>query len=203
MIDVEELERKSRIISNHLNSVLNDIRQIVPEEYFNFDDWYFAGGCVYSLWNDREVKDYDIFCKNKTAASKIRKYFRAHKDLTDIITKNAISVKKYQFVIRNIGLPEVEVAKFDFKHNMFYYDKGKLHNMVDWKYLSSNKLEFNTERARDILNIMTRIPKFVERGMEISQAEMLNILELGTRPTKIFKERKMIKNRQSGKYSAS
>lgn len=198
-----EIESKSKIVSQHLNSVLNDIRKIIPEEYFNFNDWYFAGGCIYSLWNNKEIKDYDLFCKNKSAVNKLRKYFRLHKDKTDFITKNAISVGKYQFVIRNIGLPEVEVSKFDFKHNMFYYDKGELHNATDWEYLSSNKLEFNTERARDVLNIMTRIPKFVERGMEISQAEMLNILEIGTRPTKIFKERKMIKNRQSGRYSAS
>ena len=37
----------------------------------------------------------------------------------------------------------------------------------------------------------------------IKKCNPKNILEIGTRPTKIFKERKMIKNRQSGRYSAS
>ena len=203
MIDCAEFDNKLQTVSFHLNSVLKDIRDIIPEDYFDFDDWYFAGGCIYSLWNNKEIRDYDLFCKNKYAASKIKKFFKQHRDMVDSWTKNAISVGKYQFVIRNIGLPEIEANKFDFKHNMFYYDKGTLHNIVDWEYLGSNKLEFNTDRARDILNIMTRVPKFIERGMEISQLEMLNILERGTKLTKIFKERKVIKERISGKRSSS
>lgn len=129
----------------------------------------------------------------------MKKWFKKHKDQCDIVTSNAVSKGKWQFVIRNVGKPEIEVAKYDFRHNMFFFDKGKLHNCTDWKHLDSNNLEFNSERGRDILNIMTRVPKFVERGMEVSQHELLSILEKGTRPTKIFKERSTIKKRLSGK----
>ena len=82
---------------------------------------------------------------------------------------------------------------------MFYYDISGLHNLVEWEHLSSNQLKFNSARARDVLNIITRIPKFIDREMEISQKEILDILELGTRPTKIFRERRGIKQRRSGK----
>lgn len=199
----EILENQDKIhkVTNHLNEIINELRIIFTDEYFNIDDFYFAGGCIYSLWNDKEIKDYDIFCKNKKAINKLRKWFRKNKDEADFITKNAISMGKYQFVLKFIGQPNVEVGKFDFKHNMCYYDNYKLTALSGYEYLESNKLEFNSTRARDVLNIITRIPKFIERGMEISQLEILNILENGTRPTKYFSERSKIKQRQSGKKS--
>lgn len=176
-----------------------DIENTVGKDVFNFNDFYFAGGCIYSLWNDKEVKDYDIFCTNKKAIKKLKKHFKEYKYHADYISKNAITMGKYQFVIKHIGNPEVEVAKFDFKHNCYYYNKSGLHDLYGWEYISSNQLEFNSDRARDILNIVTRIPKFVGRGMEISQKEILDILELGTRPTKYISERRGIKQRRSGK----
>lgn len=179
--------------------MVSQIQKELPEDIFNLSDWYLGGGCIYSIWNDKDPKDYDIFCKSKKAANKLKRYFKKNKEQCDVVTSNAVSKGKWQFVIRNVGEPEVEVNKFDFKHNMNYYDNGRLHTCAGWEYLDSNNLEFNSDRGRDILNIMTRIPKFVERGMEITQMEMLDILEKGTRPTKIFKERKTIKRRRSGK----
>ena len=178
---------------------MQDINSIIPIEYFNIKDWYFAGGCIYCLWNNRDVKDYDIFCKNTAAIRQLKKWFKANKDKANFISKNAITMGKYQFIVKHIGDPYVEVGKFDFKHNMFYYDCGSLHNVTDWDHIKSNQLEFNTERARDVLNILTRVPKFVNRGMDISQKEILDIIELGTRPTRIFSERRDIKKRRAGK----
>ncbi len=71
--------------------------------------------------------------------------------------------------------------------------------MKGWEYLDDSNLHFNSDRARDILNIITRVPKFVSRGMEISQAEILDILERGTRPSKILGERRSIKKRRRGR----
>jgi len=199
VIDVNIEDKKKRVVTA-LKEQIVEIEKLIPRDVFNFDEWYFAGGCCYSLWNDKEVKDYDIFCKNKKAVKKLKDYFKSNKNKANCMTKNAITVGKYQFVIKHIGKPEVEVGKFDFKHNMSYYDnKQGLVSLSGWNYISSNELSFNTERARDILNIITRIPKFVDRGMEISQKEILDILELGTRPTKIFRERQSIKKSRSGK----
>lgn len=196
---IENFDVKKLKVEKILSQVVLDINSIIPIEYFNIKDWYFAGGCPYCIWNDKEIKDYDLFCKNVAAIKKLRKWFRQNKDKATFTSKNAISMGKYQFVIKHVGEPEVEVRKFDFKHNLFYYDGTELHNCIDWCYIESNKLEFNSERARDILNILTRVPKFVNRGMEISQKEILDIIELGTRPTKIFRERRHIKQVRSGK----
>lgn len=193
------MQEKINKISLKLQEIISDIQTQIGKENFDFKDFYFAGGCIYCLWNDKDVKDYDIFCSNKNSINKLKKYFKQNKSKANIITNNAITMGKYQFVIKHIGKPEIEVNKFDFKHNMFYYDNSGLHNLVEWEHLSSNQLVFNSARARDVLNVITRIPKFVSREMEISQAEILNILELGTRPTKIFRERRSIKQRRSGK----
>ena len=168
---------------------------------FNFEDFYIAGGCIYSLWNGKEPKDYDLFCKNKKAAKRLLKFFEENRDKCNIITENAISMDKFQFVIVHIGKPEVEVGRFDFKHNMFFYDGNDLVALVDWEYLDSKKLVFNHTRARNVLNILSRIPKFLERDMEISQSEIYRILECGTRPTRIIGERASIKRFQSKKNS--
>ena len=186
---------KQQMISNHLQEVSNKLIE-ETENIFNLNDFYIAGGCIYSLWNNNEPKDYDIFPKTSRAKNAILNYFKKNKR-ANIITKNAITYGdgKYQFIIKYIGRPEIEVAKFDFKHNMFWFDNTGLHNMVSWDYLDGNKLEFNSIRSRDILNIITRIPKFTNRGMEISQAEILSIIESGTRPTRILKERAYIKSR--------
>jgi len=198
---LKRLMNKRKEVAVALEIKIRELEALLPKEVFDFyNDFYFAGGCIYSIWNNKEPKDYDIFCKNKKAINKLTKHFKNNKDKADIITSNAITMKEFQFVIKHIGEPEVEVARFDFKHNCFYYDGTVLGTTTHHDCLDSNKLEFNSKRARDVLNIITRIPKFLERGMEITQSEILNILELGTRPTKIFGERSAIKKRHAGKY---
>lgn len=190
---------KSEKICAELSARFDQLEKLMGDS-FNRRDFYFAGGCIYSLWNGKEPKDYDIFCKNKRAMQKLEKWFREHKGVADIITKNAISMGNYQFVTRHIGAPREQVALFDFLHNCYWYDEGRLHALNGWSYLDDTTLHFNSARARDILNIMTRIPKFVSRGMTISQNEMLRILEEGTRPTRIMKERRYIRQRKNGRF---
>jgi len=191
-------EQKKEVVINELNKIIEELKTLLPIEVFNFDDFYIAGGCIYSLYNDKEPKDYDIFCKNKKAVKRLLKYFEDNRDKCNIITGNAISMGKFQFIIRHVGNPDVQVGRFDFKHNMFYYDGKRLVCLSSWEHIESNKLSFNSKRARDVLNILSRIPKFLDRGMEISQREIYEILEVGTRPTNIFRERASIKKFRSG-----
>ena len=193
-------EQKKEFVIKELNKIIEEIKILIPSEVFNFDDFYIAGGCIYSLYNGKEPKDYDIFCKNKKAIKRLLKYLENNKDKCSFVTDNAISLGKFQFIIRFIGNPKTQVSKFDFKHNMFYYDGKDLVCLSEWKYLESNTLSFNSTRARDVLNILSRIPKFIERGMEISQREIYEILEVGTRPTNYFRERASIKKFRKGKY---
>lgn len=195
----EQFPHRGKIdkLTQEFNKVTADIQAIIP--FFNLQDFYFAGGCLYCLWNGKEVKDYDIFCTNRAALRKLNQHFKNHPELVNCKTRNAYTVGKYQFVIRHIGEPDVEVGKFDFRHNCYWYDNQGVHSLYGWNDISSRELKFNTDRARDVLNVITRIPKFVERGMEISQKEILDILEMGTRPTKYFAERQTIKQRRRGR----
>ena len=195
------MESKKQIVISALRKRITDLESILPRDVFSFEDWYFAGGCIYSIWHEREPKDYDLFCKSRKAVKRLKKYFADNMSKANAITENAISMGKYQFVIKHIGQPDTEVGKFDFKHNMFYYDSlGGLVSVSGWEYINDNQLVFNSSRARDILNIISRIPKFVGRGMEISQSEIYAILEMCTRPTKILSERSSLKKNRLGRY---
>lgn len=193
------LEENVEKVKVKLEEVIKDLELKLPETVFNFDDFYIAGGCIYSIWNDKSPKDYDIFCKNKAALSKVQQYFKENS--CNFTSENAITYGKYQFVTKWYGNPDDEVGKFDFKHNMFYYDSDGLHNLVDWDFLNSNKLVFNNLRARDISSILTRIPKFISRGMEIDADESWEILDAVTKPKNYIKERISIKRRKSSGHS--
>ena len=196
---IKEEEKKYQVISS-LKEKVAELQNLLPDDVFNMSDFYFAGGCIYSLWNNVPPKDYDIFCRNKRAIKKIKAYFKRNKDKASSITKNAITFGEFQFITRHIGEPETVVSEFDFRHNMFYFDGKSLETLSSWRYLDDNKLAFNTERARDILNVVLRTPKFVSRGMEISKKDMAEILEKGTRPRKILKERRGLKNTYRNDY---
>ena len=182
-----------------LDQVVRDIQEIVPPDIFNMKDFYFAGGCIYCLWNNKPVKDYDIFCRNKAALKKLKLHFKKNRHLVNYWSNNAITVGKYQFVILHVGAPEDEVAKFDFKHNCYYYDGKSIHSIFGWEHITTNQLIFNDERARDLFTIIGRIPKFLERGMTISQMDVLNILEVCTRLPRVFRERASLLAARRGK----
>ena len=194
------LEENIEKVKAALSDIIKDIELKLPKSVFNFKDFYIAGGCIYSIWNGKKPKDYDIFCKNKEALAKVKQYFKENS--CNYTSENAITYGKYQFVAKWYGDAETEVCKFDFKHNMFYYDSEGLHNLVDWDYLNSNKLVFNKSRARDVASILTRIPKFVARGMEIDLEESAEMLDVVTRPSNYIKEKISIKRMKSRRKSS-
>ena len=193
--DGESIENKTQKVCAALDMIIKDVKSKLPKDVFDFNDFYIAGGCIYSIWNNKEPKDYDFFCTNKKALNKLQLYFETNK--CNYISENAITYGKYQFITKWYGKPEQEVAKFDFKHNMFYYNIKGLHNLVDRKYLNDNKLVFNNLRSRDVVNVVTRIPKFVSRGMDISREECMEILDVMTKPTNYIKEKVYIKKNKS------
>lgn len=167
-------------IEDKLSKIFDEfVEMFIPEHlqgYF-IQNAFIAGGCIYSLANNKEPKDYDFFVTDKTLAHNLINYFKSHEDNIPI-TKYAITLGngKYQIVIKYIGFPKDVVAEFDFKHNMFYFYQGKLEGLVEHEYLESNKLSFNDDRARDICGVLLRIPKFIARGMTISKREVASIL---------------------------
>ncbi len=136
---------------------------------------YFAGGCIYSLYNGQKPKDYDLFLDCAEAVERLN---AAKIERVDFKSEYALSMGAYQIVTRFVGAPEEVIGEFDFMHNMFFFRHGQIQNVAPWKYLNTNKLIFNKDRARDICGAIMRVPKFVARGMTISKYEMANMLNL-------------------------
>jgi len=196
-------QAKLQKVISALEEIVMQLKDLLQSPEFNFDDFYIAGGCIYSLWNDKEPKDYDVFCKNKRAVKFLKKYFADKPWLCQIVTDNAITSGKFQFITRKgcVGNPDTQVGQFDFKHNMFYFNGKEVKCVSGWEFLDSDVLHFNTHRPRDILNTIGRIMKFQDRGMRITQKEVNKILEFATRPSRIIKERRSLKRRI--KYNSS
>ena len=145
---------------------------------------YFAGGCIYCLRNDRPVKDYDLFLKSADLIETLLSL-----DIWSYVSEYALTCGKFQIVTKYHGHPESCVGQFDFKHNMHYYipktmkigcaywieeyfekyleDEEPVFD--DFKYLQTDELIFNENRARDIEGVWLRVEKFTARGMKISK----------------------------------
>ena len=176
-----------------LEKARQDLINILPEDLR--DDFskesYIAGGAIYSIWNNKPVKDYDFFVRSEELVEKIRNHTEfmrvwqgekgsvkigTYLGYTLIITDNAISIGDYQIITRWVGTPKEVIEEFDFKHNMYYYENNKIHSLVGWKYIKDNKLIYNEKRARDICGTIIRVKRFVEKGFTITNSEMAKML---------------------------
>lgn len=141
---------------------------------------YFAGGCIYSLYNNKPVSDYDIFCDDLDAIEFI--YHNAPKSNIAFDTKNALTIKDeshdliFQVIKKYYGEPDEVVGQFDFYHNHFAFIGGKVISFYNWRYLNTTKLCFNSNRARDVANVILRIPKFVKKGFTVYKSDHAEIL---------------------------
>jgi hypothetical protein len=182
---------KVQYIKMRLELERKQLKEILPEQFREkFERYAFiAGGCIYSLYNNQDPKDIDFFVKNEVFAHELRKYFLSqaeYKSKTTVggmyngysltVTDNAISLGKYQIITRWIGEPAHVVGEFDFAHNQFYYENDEIGTESDFDALDSNELRYNEKRARDICGTLARVPKFVKRGMVITQKEMAKML---------------------------
>lgn len=177
-------------IKTHFDVVVEMLPSHLREEFKA--KAYVAGGCIYSIVNDKDVNDYDFFVQDKEFANTLMEYFRGHctKEVGEItkrgtykghkllITKYAISLgDKYQIITRYTGTPEEVCNEFDFKHNMFACKDGKLLEYADWEYIKTNRIAFNEARARDISGTIQRLPKMAKKGFYISKAEVAKMLK--------------------------
>lgn len=175
-----------REICEHLNDKTEQFLDLfleLREELL--EEIYFAGGCIYSLSNGKEPKDYDIFLKSDKFIDKLKDL-----DFWVCKTDNALSYGKFQVIIKFYGEPEEVVGQFDFKHNMHWYEPFTYHiecgykeelnkhdcDFEDYRYIHTNELIFNENRARDCENVWLRIDKFLKRGMKISKETKKKIL---------------------------
>lgn len=188
----EELHsHKLKLIAQKLSTEKQSLINILPEQFKEFFEQYsfLSGGCIYSLYRNEQPKDYDFFLKSRAKTEEIREYFMdqagyhgngisggTYNKHPLLITENAISIGKYQIILRWIGEPEEVCGEFDFKHNQFYFDNGEISGLVQWKYLMGNELVYKEKRARDICGTIVRISKFLKRGMIIRNKEVSKML---------------------------
>lgn len=183
--------KKINKINNELLYIKDDLIKLLPDELRNefFDKSYISGGCIYSLYHDKEPKDYDFFVESNYLVERLRNYFLnqasykgdlrsggLYRDINMTITQNAISLGRYQIITQWVGKPLEVINQFDFKHNMTYWKDGKVICLSDWKFVRGTKIYYNEGRARDIVGTIVRLPRFVERGMTVSNKEISKML---------------------------
>ncbi|MCR8641421.1 hypothetical protein NV379_02015 [Paenibacillus sp. N1-5-1-14] len=188
----EERQRsKLDLIVIRLANEKNKLLSLLPKKFQSEfkQQAYISGGCIYSLYNDTDPKDYDFFIKCPKLAADLSDYFKevseykgksicggVYKKLGLTVTDNAISIGKYQIITQWVGTPEEVVGQFDFKHLQFFYQNGVVNTLSSFNFLSSNQLVYNEKRARDICGTIVRTSKFLQRGMKIKHKEMGKIL---------------------------
>ena len=184
-------------VCENLKSTSEEFLNLFPEDMKNKlkDNFYLAGGCIYSLYNDKIPNDYDVFLYTPELKNDLVSFFTKHivkqkhgglsfgnyKGNKILKTKYAISIgDKFQIITKYIGLPQSVTSEFDFKHNMFYYEPCvntvDCHTSVNFSYLRTKEMYFNTLRARDLCGVVLRLPKFISRGMTIQKKEIAKIL---------------------------
>lgn len=183
---------KLRIVEEQLRRAKKEFVSMLPEsirEEFN-EKSYIGGGAIYSIYNNKEPKDYDFFLIDEYLAKKLHMIFSLNsnlkyksgvkigsfKNLHMVITDNAISIGQFQIITRWVGTPKEVIGQFDFLHNHFYMYRDKIETLTEWNYLDDNELRFNTNRVRDVANCIMRMNKFLNRGFIISNREIASML---------------------------
>lgn len=191
-------------ICKHLDDVFNAFLSKLPSDLAETirPRIYFAGGCIYCLCNDKEVKDYDMFMTDDELTPVLKGL-----NIWSYTSEYALTHGKFQLVTKYFGEPDECVGQFDFKHNMHYYIpfSGKIscaygigiEEFDDFEYLRTDELIFNEGRARDLEGVYLRIDKFVKRGFKISR-ETRRKIKKKTSPKAV---REYKKKRSSGNRS--
>ena len=188
-------ETENKIIE-YLENEKAKLKALLPEYLQNDfeDNSFISGGAIYSLYHDKPINDIDFFIESLELKIALESYFKrcdglvtltkgsqkveigTYKGNKLVITDNAITIGKYQIVLRDYGEANDVVNRFDFMHNMYYVKKRKFYTVAELYYLELDELRFNDNRARDIVGTIMRIPKFVERGFSINQNELAKML---------------------------
>ena len=190
---------KLRDIAYRVDEIKENFLDILSDFKPKYELWYnlyVGGGCIYSLFNSNTFKDIDMFCRDEMLVKAIESHVR--KNMSDVkvaksgqlilgkykgnsivISSNSITFKGefvVQLVKRDYGSPIDVVNRFDFKHNMFWIEGGRVHTASSIEYLNQSKLYFNDNRARDMVGTIMRVNKYIKRGMEMDSAEMAKML---------------------------
>lgn len=161
---------------------------------------FFGGGCIYSTYHKQEPKDYDIFCEDERVLYELKEYLIKNK-IAEMVTDNAVSFYggKFQLVTKFHGEMMSVIEQFDFKHNMFSFRNNHIYTAIGYQWLDTVYIRFNDKRTRDVSSSITRVPKFVARGMVCTRKEMAKMIEYLLSNTDINDEIKSVQGLQNNR----
>lgn len=178
----------------NIKEKLLQVFEMVEEFTGPLNNSYIAGGAIASLVLGEEPKDYDIWFENP------EDYYGAMIGLTNsnlqfLIETGinlSVSTSKYattfkiqgidiQLVQSRMGVPEVVVPTFDFKHTQSWMKRDGTMS-VDEEFIKSKQLVFVHGNFSHPVNTMQRVNKFARRGYDIpfetTKALMMEITKL-------------------------
>ena len=76
MFKIPSFSQINKVCEN-IKDASKEFLDMFPEEIQNKfkDNFYLAGGCIYSLYNDKEPNDYDIFVHTEELKNNITSFF--------------------------------------------------------------------------------------------------------------------------------
>lgn len=175
------LEVKSRI-QDKLNETFHLLGslQIAQDEVVDLRTHFFvSGGCIASLLQGDQVKDFDMYCTNKVVLDRlVDELCKSSGLIADVgenyreyigkdgkyVTENAITLtNKAQIIIIKSGSPETVRSTFDYVHCTPYYSGAKNKLFISRKQYDAcinKKLIVNNQSSVT----KHREHKFIERG---------------------------------------
>lgn len=163
---VNKHTKKELAIIDHLELMWTRFEAAYPKLARYRSGLYFAGGCIRSLVQDEQPKDYDLFFQD----SSIRKAFMLTCEQEGLgkQTLNSFSFKvndqDFQVITIECETPHDEVMSFDFTCNMNYYDlKTKELFIYDARAAEDKELIINFN-CRNPFDTFYRVFDFMARG---------------------------------------
>ena len=161
---------------------------------------YLTGSSLVQMLHDKPVKDYDFYFKDKKYAEKVKNFFilsgntKLESDymyakyfIEDVghvtVAINTVAIVTYkcsfQFIHRKSGNPKEIVSKFDFAHDLAFYnvcaDSLKVSTISKFA-LSDYGLLYNYETDMNPFVTIKRLAKFLSRGMKCDEHNLNNMM---------------------------
>ncbi len=162
-------------IKSHLAEVFINIEKMTGP----MPDAFIAGGCIASLVLDEEVKDYDVWFSDPEDYKKASEAIKAKYPFEEskyALTFTLPDGDKVQLVQSRMGVPEVLVPKFDYKHTHSYYTKAGVLK-YDEAFIKTKELVFVRGNFDHPVNTMQRMLKFQKRGYNVSTQTVMDLMK--------------------------
>ena len=177
----DEIVRIKQVKESVKFKVKETLNNLLAPYIFEKEKVFISGGCIASLLQGDEPKDWDFYFKDETTMNTVKNICEKNPlfvmDISEkyrevigrngkLITENAVTLtNNVQFILKHYGTPQEVRNTFDFVHCMPYYD-------VETDQLFISKMQYDACVSKTLCinnrNSVTpaRIHKFEERGYQ-------------------------------------